>query len=331
MLANWGHEKHRGRRRAVALVVVLHGCLLLAVMQLRPPPLPAPDGELASIEIVPVTLPKPPVRKIDDDTSAGVKVARRPSVGVPTAKTRERQLKTLPRFDFKPELSETAVADPRPNLSAFDAIPTVIGTGGTGKSGTGAGAAGNGRGTGKKAGLFTDCADTPERAMVADVYQLARDTSTVTAIHARRPVKRVCLAQLNITPRPYRQGIEGVDRVEWFGLDIRFTVNLPEEATWDLLLLSDDGAILTIDDVEIIDHDGVHGASALTAQVKLAKGARNFRVRYYQGPGGEIALMLAWKKPGDAEFDYMPLDLIGRPAPGLLTALTPAQGKIPAQ
>lgn len=304
-----------GRRRAIVLVAALHLCVLLAALQLRAVP-PAPPDDQAAIRIVTVTLPKPPVKPVPDDTSAGVKVSPRPSVGVPTARTRERQLRTLPQFEAAPEVPQTALADPLPNLSSLDALPSVAGSGGTGRTGTGAGATGNGKGT----GLFADCADTPERPMVADVYEFAVGTPTVREMHARRPLKQVCLAQLNITPRPFRQGIPGIGAVEWFGLDIRFTVTIPEDGIWDLMLLSDDGAILSIDGVEVIDNDGVHAATPRTTRRKLAQGVRHFRVRYYQGPGGEIALMLAWKRPRDAEFDYLPLSLIGRPAPDLVAA-----------
>ena len=107
---------------------------------------------------------------------------------------------------------------------------------------------------------------------------------------------------------------------EWFALDIRFTVNVPEDGTWELMLLSDDGSILTVDDVEVINNDGIHAPAPVAATVQMAKGLRNFRVRYFQGPGQGLALMLAWRKPGVADFQYIPRRLLGRPvaasAPG---------------
>jgi alpha-N-arabinofuranosidase len=81
------------------------------------------------------------------------------------------------------------------------------------------------------------------------------------------------------------------------------------------MLLSDDGAVLTIDDVEVINNDGIHGAVPLEATVRMSAGQRNFRVRYFQGPREGIALMLAWKRPGTThhQYQYLPLSLIGRP------------------
>ncbi len=92
--------------------------------------------------------------------------------------------------------------------------------------------------------------------MVADLYRLSPNPQSVTEMRRRKPVKRVCLAQLNITPRSFREGFPGLDSIiEWFGLDIRFTINIPETATYEFMLLADDGAMLTVDDDKVIDND----------------------------------------------------------------------------
>jgi hypothetical protein len=151
--------------------------------------------------------------------------------------------------------------------------------------------------------------------MVASLYRLDPATTSLKELARRQPLKEVCLAQLDITPRPFRHGFPGLDSlVEWFGLDIRFTVNVAEAGSRDLLLVADDGALLSIDGVDVIDNDGLHQPRPRTARVRLAAGPRQFRIRYFQGPGDALALMLAWKKPDQAEFDYIPAKLMGRPA-----------------
>jgi hypothetical protein len=150
--------------------------------------------------------------------------------------------------------------------------------------------------------------------MVAEVYRLNASATSVAAMARRKPVKTVCLAQLDITPRSFRQGFPGVDDlIEWFGLDIRFTVNVPAAGTWDVMLVSDDGAVLSIDDVEVINNDGLHSPRSEVATVALAQGPRNFRVRYFQGPRERIALMLGLKRPGDADYGYLPGRVLSRP------------------
>jgi hypothetical protein len=161
--------------------------------------------------------------------------------------------------------------------------------------------------------VFEECADSPDRPMVAEVYRLRHDTTSVSEMRRRKPIKTVCLAQLDIAPRDFRDGFPGLDLNEWFGLDIRFTVNMPQDLTMDVMLLSDDGSILTIDDVEVINNDGIHAATPVMNTVKLAKGLRHFRVRYFQGPGYGLALILGWKKPEGKDFQYIPRRLLGRP------------------
>jgi hypothetical protein len=301
-------------RRAMAIALALHLLLLFALLRWRLPSLPALPGA-ARGTLVMVRLSKPPVKKIPEPATAGIKLAKRPSVGLPTAKTIERQLATTPKIDLAPQLTHVAVADPLPNLAAIDVAASTVGTGGTGSAGAGAGSTGRGAGgTGATGKLFEDGADAPGRPMAADVYRLPELTNSLAALNGRQPIKHVCLSQLDITPRSFNQGFPGLGSlIEWFGLDIRFTVDIAQAGTWDMVLVSDDGAILSIDDKEVINNDGVHGPKAKWARVTLARGVRNFRVRYFQGPRQDIALMLAWKKPGDTDFDYIPADLLGRP------------------
>jgi hypothetical protein len=304
----------RIRRRALALALVVHLLMLLAFLKSGSAP-PAPAQPEHRSTVVMIRLPKPPVKTTPEPTTSGIKLAARPSVGLPTAKTVERQLMTLPKVDVEPELTHVAVVDPLPNLAATDAVASTVGTGGTGSAGSGAGANGDGSGTGSRGKLFEECANAPDRPLVADVYRLPQSTNSVDAMRQRTPIMRVCLSQLDITPRPFRQGFPGLDGlIEWFGLDIRFTVNIPSTGRWDLKLVSDDGAILSIDGKDIINNDGVHRATARWAQVELAGGVRNFRVRYFQGPREQIALMLVWRKEGDKEFGYVPVSLLGRVA-----------------
>ena len=99
---------------------------------------------------------------------------------------------------------------------------------------------------------------------------------------------------------------------EWFGLDIRFTVKVLQDGPRDFVLLSDDGAVLYVDDVQVIDNDGLHLPEALMGTVNFSKGVHNVRVRYFQGPG-DGALMLGWKKTSEAEYQPISLRLLGRP------------------
>ncbi|XHS77400.1 PA14 domain-containing protein [Burkholderiaceae bacterium UC74_6] len=160
--------------------------------------------------------------------------------------------------------------------------------------------------------LVEDCADAPDRMMVAEVYRLSPRATSVNEMNRRKPMRTVCLAQLNFAPRNMGLGIAGLDLSEWYGLDIRFTLNVPQDGPRDFMLLSDDGAVLYVDDARVIDNDGLHTPEALMETVNLSKGVHLVRVRYFQGPG-DGALMLGWKKPGEADYQPLPRRLLGRP------------------
>ena len=90
-----------------------------------------------------------------------------------------------------------------------------------------------------------------------------------------------------------------MDRIEWFGLDIRFTVDVPQDATRDILLLSDDGSSLSASTASrCFNNDGIHAPAA-------GEGLGQPRQRplppsafaTWHGPGTGIAPMLT---PGSA-------------------------------
>lgn len=231
----------------------------------------------------------------------------------------------LPKMQPIPEPPPIAVEIPPPPAPAAPAAPAVTvaaapaaapGPGsGTGPAGTGAAAppapAGSAVGSTR---LAEDCADATDRMMVAQVYRLSSRATSVKEMDRRKPVGTLCLAQLDISPRNMGLGLPGLDFSEWYGLDIRFTINMPQDAERDFVLLCDDGGVLYIDDKEVVNADGLHGTDAVMGTVRLTKGIHHVRVRYFQGPG-DGALMLGWKKAGapTSETRPIPRRLMGRP------------------
>ena len=82
-------------------------------------------------------------------------------------------------------------------------------------------------------------------------------------------------------------------RIDYTG---RFWIEEPGQYRFSLL--SDDGATLRIDNKEIIDNDGTHAPSALSASAHLSRGIHMMRVSYFQGPRFTVALVLAIGAPG---------------------------------
>jgi len=303
--------RRANKRRALAIVVLIHIALLTTVLLSR-----SPRPTLPKARDINVTLfqEKVPEEKILESKPAESKPFDLPPSTVP-----EIKVPAPPVLEVVPDAIRSPVSAPPP-VSApvpppppppVEAVPSAAVTA---------------TATAAAPKLFEECGEASDRHMVADVYRLRRETRSVTEMRGRQPVKRVCLAQLDITPRSFLEGFPGMgSTVEWFGLDIRFTVNIAETATWEILLLADDGAVLSIDDENVIDNDGIHPPTPVATKVKLEKGSHNFRVRYFQGPGPDLALMLAWKKPGAADYGYLPRSLIGRPPAGMLKTLQPKE------
>lgn len=162
--------------------------------------------------------------------------------------------------------------------------------------------------------LVEECADAPDRMMVAEVYRLSSSDTSVKDMNRRKPIRTVCLAQLDFAPRHMGLGLPGLDLSEWYGLDIRFTLNMPIDSDRDFIMLCDDGCVLYVDDQVAVNADGLHSVEAVMGTVHLTKGVHQMRVRYFQGPG-DGALMMGWKKAGapTSETKPVPRRYLGRP------------------
>jgi hypothetical protein len=289
--------RRESRRYALAIVLLIHVALLTAILLSRAHrPTPPPR----SVDVA-LFQEKAPEKKMPEAPPADIAL---PTIAPPPPVV----LPPLPALDVVPD----AVRAPAPAAPAAPVpVPPPAPVPPPKEAVAGA-----------PPKLFEECGESSDRHMVADVYRLNVGSQSVSEMRRRRPIKRVCLAQLDITPRTFREGFPGMGSTfEWFGMDIRFTVNIAETATWELMLLADDGAVLSIDDENVIDNDGIHAPTPVATRIKLEKGLRNFRVRYFQGPGPDLALMLAWKKPGAADYSYVPRSLIGRPPAGTLPPL----------
>jgi hypothetical protein len=299
--------RRASRRGALVIVVLIHIALLTTALLSRVPRPTPPKANTSTVALLEEKVPK--------ETPPEPKPAEAKVVDLPPPTVPELNVPAPPVVEVAPDVGRSPVSVPAPPPPPPPPPPPVETVAPPTAAVTAPPAAPK---------LFEECGDASDRHMVADVYRLRRDARSVTEMRDLRPIKRVCLAQLNITPRSFLEGFPGMgSTVEWFGLDIRFTVTIPETTTWEILLLADDGAILSIDDENVIDNDGIHAPTPVATKLKLEKGPHNFRVRYFQGPGPDLALMLAWKKPGATDYGYLPRSLIGRPPAGLLRAFQP--------
>lgn len=137
------------------------------------------------------------------------------------------------------------------------------------------------------------------------IYAIPPGTDRLPNFSKLKPIGRIYSAVLNITPRDFSTGFPGVsNRFEWFAIDYRGKIFIPETRTYTFSLLSDDGAKLIIDGKTVIDNDGIHPPTKKTGSVKLTKGFHTVEVQYFQGPRYQVALVLSLVKNGrEVPFD----------------------------
>ncbi|HEV7606961.1 MAG TPA: alpha/beta hydrolase-fold protein [Steroidobacteraceae bacterium] len=96
-------------------------------------------------------------------------------------------------------------------------------------------------------------------------------------------------------------------RTQDFGVVLDGFLDVPVTGHYVLVLNSDDGSKLSIDEQELIDNDGVHGAwSAKDFMVPLERGFHSIRLEYFQRGGG-AQLALTYIPPGGTEPVPFPL------------------------
>ena len=68
---------------------------------------------------------------------------------------------------------------------------------------------------------------------------------------------------------------------------------------------SDDGSVLYIDNLKIVDNDGSHAAITATGRIALKKGYHSYKLLYFEDYEGEH-LSWGWKKTNASEFENIP-------------------------
>lgn len=82
-----------------------------------------------------------------------------------------------------------------------------------------------------------------------------------------------------------------------FGAQITGVIDVPEDGVFTFSLGGDDGTVLLIDGVEVIDNDGLHAFRVDRGQVELDAGPHTIEVLYFENRG-HAGLKLEWEGPG---------------------------------
>ena len=88
-----------------------------------------------------------------------------------------------------------------------------------------------------------------------------------------------------------------ITRDENFMLQFEGYIDIPTNGNYTFYLNSDDGSKMWLDDALLIDNDGQHGATEVSASIFLTNGMHKIEVGYFQATGSKT-LSASWQGPG---------------------------------
>lgn len=136
-----------------------------------------------------------------------------------------------------------------------------------------------------------------------NIYWVDKNTTKVPPLEKLTPAGYLFTKELNVGSQAFSSGFPGVDaaRKENFAIRYEAPLIVTTEADYDFRLVAEDGAILRIDGMAIVDNDGVKTAAAdKSGPVHLVPGTHMMQVDYLQTTGN-VALQLFCKKVDDTE------------------------------
>lgn len=155
--------------------------------------------------------------------------------------------------------------------------------------------------------------DNRTDGLVGNVYRVPEGQPMLPEFSTLTPVASVIMSNFDVPVRAFEAGFPGVDNlVEWFAISFSGFIEIPSDGEVEFSLNADDGANFYIDDVKVIDNDGIHAPRTKTGIANLSAGLHRVRMDYYQGPRYHIALQLSWRKAGQGEFSIVPAEAFSR-------------------
>ncbi|MEV6494237.1 PA14 domain-containing protein, partial [Actinoplanes sp. NPDC051633] len=134
------------------------------------------------------------------------------------------------------------------------------------------------------------------------------------------PLRELCTLKQGQTPNVDKL-MPAIDwsTAEQFGQEDNFltqaiaNLTVPADGAYTFRLTSDDGSKLWIGDTQVIDHDGLHGATDKDGTIDLTAGVHPLRAEFFEAGGGQ-QLTLSWRPPGATDFAVVPTSALGTDA-----------------
>jgi hypothetical protein len=138
-------------------------------------------------------------------------------------------------------------------------------------------------------------------------YVVPNDTSKVPDFSKLTPFATLFTDSFITQPQEFSGGFPGaLMQDEWFAIKYEGTFEVPKDSNYTFKLVSDDGAVLYVDNEKVVDNDGVHASKDATGRKALKAGKHQLRLEYFQAKKGQVSLALAMNAEGET-----PKPLIG--------------------
>lgn len=144
--------------------------------------------------------------------------------------------------------------------------------------------------------------DGNDTSYVGLLYFTNPGATSLPAFESMKPTGALFVNTLNVAPNTTFAGFPGVDnRANDFAIRYEAPLTVATEGDYELRMVSDDGAKLYIDDMLILDNDGVKTAAAEKAgPVHLVAATHTIKIDYFHTTG-PVALQVYVKPPGSGE------------------------------
>ena len=103
--------------------------------------------------------------------------------------------------------------------------------------------------------------------------------------------------------------IKKATQPDHFGYVFTGLIQVPEDGVYTLATTSDDGSILYIDGVKVVDNDLSHAAIRATGKIALKKGCHRYRLEYFEDYEGEH-LSWEWQLPSRNKLETIPANVL---------------------
>lgn len=134
------------------------------------------------------------------------------------------------------------------------------------------------------------------------LYAIPAGTTKLPSLDTLTPIGTLFATTLNTPSSAMSGGFPGINASlnENFAIRWQAPLVVENEGVYTLRIASDDGAIVKIDGMTIVDNDGNHALQEKSGPVNLVKGTHLITVDYFQTTGN-VALQLFCKRGDQAE------------------------------